>query len=117
MSNAAGIDVSKAHPDAVPAAGPARRFHNDDSGIGALPECLESRGAGKAVYEPADGYELPLAAALRPAGLSAHRSHPNWMAENPLTIQHGYSGKSRNRRVIRRQDRLCARVFGFRRNP
>ena len=73
MSNAAGIDVSKAHLDAALAAGPSRRFPNDDSGIAALLEWLESRDAGKAVYEPAGGYELPLAEGLRQAGLPAYK--------------------------------------------
>ena len=77
MSNIAGIDVSKAHLDAALSGGPARRFPNDDSGIGALLEWLESQNAGKVVYEPTGGYELPLAEALRRAGLSAHRAHPN----------------------------------------
>ena len=77
MSNVAGIDVSKAHLDAVLAVGLARRFPNGGSGIGALPEWLESWDAGKGVYEPVDGYELPMAEGLRQAGLPAQRVHPN----------------------------------------
>ena len=77
MSNVAGIDVSKAHLDAAPAAGPARRFANNDSGIAALPEWPESQDTGKGVYEPTGGYELPLSEALRQAGLPAQRVHPN----------------------------------------
>ena len=77
MSNVAGIDVSKARLDAALAPGPARRFANDGQGIAALPEWLESQDTGKGVYEPTGGYELPLAEALRQAGLPAQRVHPN----------------------------------------
>ena len=41
MSNAAGIDVSKARLDAAVAGGPVRRFANTPAGIAALLEWLE----------------------------------------------------------------------------
>ena len=77
MSNVVGIDVSKAHLDAAAAAGPARRFANDDSGIEALLDWLASQGVDKVVYEPTGGYELALAEALGRTGLPVHRAHPN----------------------------------------
>ena len=77
MSNAAGIDVSKAHLDAAVAGGPVRRFANTPAGIAALLEWLESQDLGQVVYEPTGGYELPLAQALGQAGLPGRRAHPN----------------------------------------
>lgn len=77
MSNAAGIDVSKAHLDAAVAGGPVRRFANTPAGIAALLEWLLPQDVDKVVYEPTGGYELPLAQALGEAGLLGRRAHPN----------------------------------------
>ena len=77
MSNAAGIDVSKARLDAAVAGGPVRRFANTPAGIAALLEWLLPQDVDKVVYEPTGGYELPLAQALGEAGLLGRRAHPN----------------------------------------
>ena len=76
-SNVVGVDVSKAHLDVSAAAGPARRFANSESGIADLLTWLLSQEVDQVVYEPTGGYERPLAAALRGAGLPVHQAHPN----------------------------------------
>ncbi len=77
MNQVVGIDVSKVHLDAAVAAGPSQRFANDPEGIAALLDWLGPQCIAQVVYEPTGGYELPLAEALREAGLPAHRAHPN----------------------------------------
>ena len=73
----AGIDVSKAGLEVWVEAGPARRFSNNEEGIGALVEWLGHHGVNEAVYEPTGGYELEVGQRLSEKGIKARRVHPN----------------------------------------
>ena len=73
----AGIDVSKAGLEVWVEAGPARRFSNNEEGIGALVEWLGRHGVNEAVYEPTGGYELEVGQRLREKGIKTRRVHPN----------------------------------------